>query len=56
MQEQQDIEDAANGQKRMININTPYVAEYNEWNKTWLIIVTSFIFIIVMHYDRQVIL
>ena len=33
VKEQQDIEDAVSGQKRMININTSYVAKYNEWNK-----------------------
>jgi len=51
VKEQQDIEDAVSGQKRMININTSYVAKYNEWNKIWFIIITLCVFIIVMHYE-----
>tara|TARA_B100001175_G_scaffold283394_1_gene263127 strand:- start:158 stop:940 length:783 start_codon:yes stop_codon:yes gene_type:complete len=51
VKEQQDIEDAVSGQKRMININTSYVAKYSEWNKIWFIIITLCIFIIVMHYE-----
>ena len=48
VKEQQDIEDAVSGQKRMININTSYVAKYNEWNKIWIIIIALSIFIIVI--------
>lgn len=53
VKEQQDIEDAVSGQKRMININTSYVAKYNEWNKIWIIIIALSIFIIVMHYEYK---
>ena len=47
VKEQQDIKDAVSGQKRMININTSYVAKYNEWNKIWIFFISLSIFIII---------
>jgi len=53
LKEQQDIKDAVSGQKRMININTSYVAKYNEWNKILYIIIFVCVFLIIMHYEYK---
>jgi hypothetical protein len=53
VKEQQDIQDAVTGQKRMININTSYTAKYNEWNKILYIIIIVCIFMIVMNYEHK---
>jgi len=53
VKEQQDIQDATTGQKRMININTSYVAKYNEWNKILYIIIFVCVFLVLMSYEYK---